>query len=72
MTDTPAVPPVVARTLDAERIRTLAGYVRLHLPAGRERVLQAALTDLLAGLDRVGEIPLGETPPATAFDARWA
>ncbi len=72
MTDTPEVPPVVARTLDPERIRTLAGYVRLELPAGREDVVQAALTDLLASLDRVAEIPMGETPPATAFDARWA
>ena len=60
------------RVLDAERVRAMAGLVRLELATDREPLLVRALGDLLRDLDRVGELPLGETPPATAFDPRWA
>lgn len=77
MTDQPdgqpsgaAGPPT--RVVDAERVRVLAAHARLNLSADREPLLGASLTDLLRDLDHLGELRLGETPPATAFDARWA
>lgn len=62
----------IPRVVDAERVRAMAGFVRLDLAAGREQLLITALGELLGDVDRVGELPLGETPPATAFDPRWA
>ena len=29
------------------------------------------INGIYAMLDTLDEVPLGETPPATAFDARW-
>jgi hypothetical protein len=71
MTDRQDVPDPGARVLDAERLRALAAFTGLELAPGRADLLRASLAELLGDLDRVGELPLGETPPATAFDPRW-
>jgi hypothetical protein len=45
----------------------------IGLSVGPERALPLAdeLTAMHADLDRLAGVRLGETPPATAFDARW-
>jgi hypothetical protein len=64
--DTPR-PPVTA-----ELTATLAEHARLPLP--QERVPDATgLLQLVQSLiDQLDAVELGETPPATSFDARWS
>ncbi len=55
-----------------DTLRTLTEHARLPMPD--ERVADAAGTlqvvqSLIDGLD---ELDLGDTPPATTFDARWS
>jgi len=57
--------------VDAERTRALAAHAGLELTAEREQLLGEALTELLRDLDHLRTLELGETPPATSFDARW-
>lgn len=52
-------------------IQQIAAMVRYPLTDERAAELVPHLTNLLAALDMLDEIPLGETPPATAFDPRW-
>lgn len=62
--DRPAVTPEVARTL--------ADHARL--PIAEERLGElGALLDLVQSLvDQLDSVELGDTPPATTFDARWS
>lgn len=60
------------RVVDAERLRVLAAHAGLDLSPDREQALGEAVTELLSDLDHLRTLRLGETPPATAFDARWA
>ncbi|GMA40604.1 hypothetical protein [Mobilicoccus caccae] len=57
--------------LTAEPFAALTANARLELaPERTEQV--AAMVDLANGLmDSLDRIPLGELPPASAFDARW-
>ena len=76
MTDQPGGPLADAaktsgRVVDAERVRVLAAHAGLELTADREQLLGDALTELLRDLDHLRTLQLGETPPATSFDARW-
>lgn len=49
----------------------LLALARLELPAER-RAAAGPVVDMVMGLfDSLDEIEVGETPPATAFDARW-
>ncbi len=57
--------------IDATTIQQSAALVRYPMTAERAAELVPHLTGLLAALDMLDEIPLGETPPATAFDPRW-
>ena len=59
------------RSFSAEAIAGAARGARLHLPPGRQEALGAFLGDMYGLIDRLDDVPLGETPPATAFDARW-
>jgi Asp-tRNA(Asn)/Glu-tRNA(Gln) amidotransferase C subunit len=46
-------------------------FARLDLSAERKAVAGPAV-EMVSGLfDSLDEIEVGETPPATAFDARW-
>jgi hypothetical protein len=59
------------RSFSAEAIAVAARGARLDLPEDRQATLGAFLGDMYGLIDRLDEVPLGETPPATAFDARW-
>lgn len=52
-------------------IQQSAAMVRYPLTDERAAELVPHLTNLLAALDMLDEISLGETPPAAAFDPRW-
>jgi hypothetical protein len=49
----------------------MALAARLELGTDRHEPVGQALSEMYALIDRLDEVSLGETPPATAFDARW-
>jgi len=59
------------RSFSAEATAHAARGARLDLAADRQEEVGAVLADTYALIDRLDDVPLGETPPATAFDARW-
>jgi hypothetical protein len=44
---------------------------RLPLGKARAKIVGPAMEAVLQGLDRLDEIELDETPPASSFDPRW-
>jgi len=60
------------RQFGADAVRILAHLAGLALPPDRVPALAAELTAMYADLDALADVPLGDTPPATAFDPRWA
>jgi Asp-tRNA(Asn)/Glu-tRNA(Gln) amidotransferase C subunit len=61
----------VARTISPQALETAALMARLEIPEDRAESVRTSLTSVYALVDRLDELDLGETPPATAFDARW-
>jgi hypothetical protein len=59
------------RQFSAAYILAAAQLVGLRIAADRAPVLAEEVTVMYADIDRLAAVPLGETPPATAFDARW-
>ncbi|MGY1822425.1 hypothetical protein [Geodermatophilus sp. SYSU D00079] len=59
------------RSFSAEGTAHAARGARLDLAADRHEAVGAVLAEMYALIDRLDDVPLGETPPATAFDARW-
>ncbi len=49
----------------------LLAYARLDLTAERKEAAAPGFAAVLALLDSLEGIELGETPPATAFDPSW-
>ncbi len=49
----------------------LLTYARLDLTAERKQGAAGGFAAVLALLDTLESVELGETPPATAFDASW-
>lgn len=70
MTDQPER-QVPGRVVGVEELRVLADHAGLDLTPDREHALGQAVTELLRDLDHLRTLSLGETPPATSFDARW-
>ena len=58
--------PLTGATLQA-----LAGVARLNVPEARQEPVRSALDRIYALLDGLDAVPVGETPPANAYDARW-
>jgi hypothetical protein len=58
------------RTFDTEATAHAARAARLDL-TDRHEAVGSFLGEMYALIDRLDDVPLGETPPATAFDARW-
>jgi Asp-tRNA(Asn)/Glu-tRNA(Gln) amidotransferase C subunit len=65
-------PPVTSpRSFPPEAVAHAARAARLELPPARHEAVGRALEQMYALIDRLDDVPLGDTPPATAFDARW-
>ncbi|SDE71367.1 hypothetical protein SAMN05660485_01633 [Blastococcus fimeti] len=60
-----------SRELVGEALALAARQARLDLGPERLDVVGPMINGIYAMLDTLDEVPLGETPPATAFDARW-
>ncbi|MGY1706761.1 hypothetical protein ACI79C_19510 [Geodermatophilus sp. SYSU D00697] len=59
------------RSFSAEATAHAARAARLELAADRHEEVGVFLAQMYALIDRLDDVPLGDTPPATAFDARW-
>lgn len=57
--------------LDGEAISQVSGFARLPLTEDRQAVVAPTLDAVMGLIDTLDSIDVGETPPATAFDARW-
>lgn len=64
--DTPR-PPVTP-----ELTATLAEHARLPLPEDRVADTAALFQAVQSLIDQLDSVDLGDTPPATSFDARWS
>jgi Asp-tRNA(Asn)/Glu-tRNA(Gln) amidotransferase C subunit len=60
-----------SRRIVGESIEHLARVARLELAPDRMEIIGPVLKEVYALIDMLDDIPLGETPPATAFDPRW-
>jgi Asp-tRNA(Asn)/Glu-tRNA(Gln) amidotransferase C subunit len=60
-----------ARSSTSDQLMYVARAARLNLSADRLEVIGPTLEGIYALIDTLDAFPLGETPPATAFDARW-
>lgn len=61
----------MSRSLDATTLAGLDSLTGLGLPADRAQTTLAAFTAAMTTLSALDDVPLGETPPAAAFDAAW-
>lgn len=61
----------MARAVNDETLAALVSTARLNLPAERYEAVRAATEIVFALADALDDIDLGETVPATAYDARW-
>ena len=59
------------RQFNGDTVRAMAQLVGLDVAPDRAPLLAEELTRMYGEIDRLAAVPLGETPPATAFDARW-
>ncbi|WP_369259486.1 hypothetical protein [Geodermatophilus amargosae] len=57
--------------LGDEALDQLLAHARLDLTTERRAAAGPAMTMVLGLYDSLDEVAVGETPPATAFDARW-
>ena len=60
-----------ARSFTSDQLMYAARAARLNLSPDRLEVVGPALEGIYALIDTLDAFSLGETPPATAFDARW-
>jgi hypothetical protein len=58
----------VARTFSLD---TAALTAQLKIPEDRAEPVLTSLASVYALIDRLDDLDMAETPPATAFDARW-
>jgi len=63
--------PAAPRSFPPESLRHAAAGARLELTDDRLEEVGQLLADTYALIDLMDDVPLGDTPPATAFDARW-
>jgi len=63
--------PAPVRTFSGPALVSAADNARLTLSEERLAVVGPALTQIYGLIDALDSVDLGETPPATAFDARW-
>jgi hypothetical protein len=59
------------RTFDGDALERALAAARLDVPADRKEILRADVESMYGVIDELDTLELGETPPATAFNARW-
>lgn len=60
-----------SRDISPELVADLAKYARLPLDQERIDVVTPELAGIYELIDQLDDVDFGDTPPATAFDARW-
>ncbi len=63
--------PPVRQPLGDDALDQLLSVARLELPAARRAAAGPVVDMVMSLFDSLDDIEVGETPPATAFDARW-
>jgi hypothetical protein len=61
----------MSRTFRGEALAHAMRMARVELPADRVEIVRMAAESVYAVIDGLDTVELGETPPATAFVARW-
>lgn len=61
----------MARSISPQALETASLTARLEIPENRAESVRTSLASVYELIDRLDDLDLGETPPATAFDARW-
>ena len=59
------------RRFQGEALEHLCRAARLDLSEERKGIVGPVLEGIYALIDALDEVQLNDTPPATAFDARW-
>jgi len=59
------------RRYSPETVTAVAELFNLRLSPERVALLAMEITEMYAEMDQLASVPLGDVPPATAFDARW-
>lgn len=54
-----------------QQVREMAAKARLALSAERAQALCPVVDQVFASYDSLDQVPLGDTPPASAFKCRW-
>ena len=65
------MPPTPRQPLGDAAFDQLLAFARLDLPAERKATAGPAVQMVMGLFDSLDDVEVGETPPATAFDARW-
>jgi Asp-tRNA(Asn)/Glu-tRNA(Gln) amidotransferase C subunit len=63
--------PTTPRSFSGDALAHAARAARLEITSDRAAFVGPTVEAIYALIDQLDEVPLGETPPATAFDARW-
>lgn len=58
-------------SLEESAIAPVSEFMRLPLAEDRRQLVASTADGVMALIDSLDAIDIGETPPATAFDARW-
>lgn len=58
-------------SLEEGAITQVSEFARLPLAEDRRDLVARTLDGVLSLTDMLDSVDVGETPPATAFDARW-
>ena len=61
----------MSRSFPGQVFDSAALVARLEIPEDRSESVRGALESAYGLIDKLDDLDLGETPPATAFDARW-
>ncbi|CCG03405.1 hypothetical protein [Blastococcus saxobsidens] len=59
------------RRFSGDAIGHAARIARLDIGSDREESFGQMVEGVYALIDRLDDVPLGETPPAIGFDPRW-
>jgi Asp-tRNA(Asn)/Glu-tRNA(Gln) amidotransferase C subunit len=59
------------RTFQGDALEHALRTARVDLPAERVEIVRDTAESVYAMLDQLDNLELGETPPATALNARW-